>query len=73
MRGQGVRGLAVHPQHSCRHHTVFSANKYPDEIEVRSFGLRMKCSKCGGRRVDVRPNWKERSGSPTDWRGRPVT
>jgi hypothetical protein len=19
----------------------------------------MKCSKCGGRRVDVRPNWKE--------------
>ena len=21
----------------------------------------MKCSKCGGRRVDVRPNWKEAS------------
>jgi hypothetical protein len=22
-------------------------------------GLRMKCTKCGGRNVDVRPNWKE--------------
>jgi hypothetical protein len=32
----------------------------------------MKCSKCGGKRVDVRPNWKERSGTSIDWRGRPV-
>jgi hypothetical protein len=42
---------------------------YPAEIEVPSFGLRMKCSKCGGRRVDVRPNWKEHD-EPIDWRGR---
>jgi hypothetical protein len=33
-------------------------------IEVPSFGLRMKCSKCGGKRVDVRPNWKEKPGMP---------
>ena len=59
MREQGVRGLAVYClNHSCRHHTVINVDSYPHEIEVPSFALRMKCSKCGGRRVDVRPNWK---------------
>ena len=69
MREQGVRGLAVYClNHSCRHHTVRSADDYPDDITVPSFGLRLKCSKCGGKRVDVRPNWKE--ASPVqDWRG----
>jgi hypothetical protein len=61
-----VRGLAVHClNHACRHQTVISADDYPDEIEVPSFGLRMKCSKCGGRRVDVRPNWQEIPLTPT--------
>jgi hypothetical protein len=56
MRRQGVRSLAVFClNHACQHRTVISAD-YPDEVEVPSFGLRMKCSKCGGRRVDVRPN-----------------
>jgi len=26
-------------------------------------------AKCGGRNVDVRPNWKEAPGMVTDWRG----
>jgi hypothetical protein len=73
MREQGVRGLAVYClNHACRHHAVMSAYEYPDEIEIPSFGLRMKCGKCGGRRIDVRPNWKERPGMPTDWQGRPA-
>ena len=69
MREQGVRGLAVYClNHSCRHHTVINVDDWPHEVEVPSFGLRMKCTKCGGRRVDVRPNWKE--ASPVqDWRG----
>ena len=76
MREQGVRKLAVYClNHSCRHHTVarapISADDYADDITVPSFGLRVKCSKCGGRRVDVRPNWKEAS-PVTDWRGRPA-
>jgi hypothetical protein len=71
MRRQGVRGLAVYClNHSCRHHTVISADDYGDDIEIPSFALRLKCSKCGGRRVDVTPNWKERT-PVTDWRGRP--
>jgi hypothetical protein len=48
---------------------VIDVLKYPDDIEVPSFGLRTKCSKCGGRRVDVRPNRKERDEA-VDWRGR---
>jgi hypothetical protein len=70
MRQQRVRGLAVYClNHACLLRTIINVDDYPAEIEVPSFGLRMKCSKCGGRRVDVRPNWKERDG-PTDWRGR---
>ena len=70
MRQQGVRGLAVFClNHACLHRTVINVDEYPAEIEVPSFGRRMKCSKCGGRRVDVRPNWRERAQS-VNWRGR---
>ena len=49
MREQGVRGLAVRClNHACLHRNVISADNYPGEVEVPSFGLRMKCSKCGG-------------------------
>jgi hypothetical protein len=59
-----VRGLAVYClNHACLNRNLISVDDYPDEIEVPSFGLRMKCSKCGGRRV-VRPNWKEKAGVP---------
>jgi hypothetical protein len=72
MRKQGVRGLAVYSlYHACRHHTVINVDDWPHEVEVPSFGLRTKCSKCGGKRVDVRPNWKEAS-PVADWRGRPA-
>jgi hypothetical protein len=70
MRRQGVRSLAVFClNHSCLHRTVINVDDYPAQIEVPSFALRMKCSRCGGRRVDVRPNRKERD-NPVDWRGR---
>jgi hypothetical protein len=60
MRELGVRGLAVSClNHGCWHETVISVDDYADDIEVPSFRLRMKCSKCGGKNVDVRPNWKE--------------
>ena len=44
-----------------RHHTVINVDDWPHEVDVPSSTLRMKCSKCYGRRVDVRPNWKEAS------------
>jgi hypothetical protein len=42
MRRSGVRGFAVHCLNpKCRHQAVFSADDYPDEVEVPSFQLRM--------------------------------
>ena len=71
MRQQGVRGLAVYcPNHACLHRTIINVDEHPAVIAVPSFGLRMKCCNCGGRRVDVRPNWNEQSGSPDSWQGR---
>jgi hypothetical protein len=35
------------------HSTLIDRSSYPD------------CSKCSGKRVDVRPNWKERPVMPT--------
>jgi hypothetical protein len=29
----------------------------------------IRYGKCGGKRVDVRPNWKEAPGTIDDWRG----
>jgi hypothetical protein len=38
MRRLGVRGLAVHClNEDCRHDAVFSADDYPDEVELPSF------------------------------------
>jgi hypothetical protein len=60
MRQLGARGLAVYCINPlCRHQSVFSADDYPDEVPVPSFRARMKCGKCDGEKVDVRPNWKE--------------
>jgi hypothetical protein len=71
MREQGVRGLTVYClNHACQHRPGIRVDDYPDEVEVPSFGLRMKCSKCRARRV--RPNWKEAPGMPESWKGRPA-
>ena len=70
MRRQGVRGLSVAClDHACRHELIFSADDYPGDTELNWFRSRMICSECGGRRVDVRPNWNEKS-PVQDWRGR---
>jgi hypothetical protein len=37
---------------------LIDASGYPGDAEVR-----VKCGKCGGRNVDVRPNWKEQPPS----------
>jgi hypothetical protein len=43
MRHLGVRGLAVHCLNpKCRHQTVFSADDYPDDVEVPSFQSRIR-------------------------------
>jgi hypothetical protein len=69
MRVLGVRELNVlclNP--ACRHEITFSADDYASEIEMSWFRSRMICARCGDRRLDVRPNWKEQPTKPTKLR-----
>jgi len=71
MRQQGVRNLIAYCLNDAsRHPAVIDVSAYPDEIEIPSW--RAKCGKGGGRRVDVRPNWKEKPGTPDSWQGCPT-
>jgi hypothetical protein len=75
MRRQGVHHLIAFPLNdACRHQALIDASSYPGDTPVPWFASKVVCNKCGarGRRIDVRPNWKERSGVTTDWRGRPA-
>jgi hypothetical protein len=58
MRGHGVRSLAVACL-ACHHVTVLSADPWPDDVAVPTFGPRMVCTRCGIVGADARPNWKE--------------
>ena len=63
MRANGVPGLNVQCLNpACRHEITFSVDDYADDIEVSWFRPRMICSKCGDKRIDVQPNWKEQPG-----------
>ena len=56
MREQGVHHpIAFRLNDDCRHQALIDVSSYPG----REFRTRVKCDKCGGKRVDVRPNWKE--------------
>ena len=66
MRELGVHHLIAYClNNSCRHSALIDVSSYPDDVEVPSFQRRAKCGKCGGKRVDVRPNWKEKLDMPT--------
>jgi hypothetical protein len=66
MRDLGVQRLLVSClNHACRHDALLDVSGYPAETEVPSFRPRMKCGTCGGKNVDVRPNWKEQSTQPS--------
>jgi hypothetical protein len=49
---------------------LIDVSGYPDDVEIPSW--RAKCNKCGDKRVDVRPNWKDAPGMPDSWEGRPA-
>jgi hypothetical protein len=60
MRELGVQRLLISClNHACRHDALLDVSSYPAETEIPSFHPRMKCGKCSGKNVDVRPNWKE--------------
>ena len=66
MRDLGVQRLLVSClNHACRHDALLDVSSYPADTEIPSFRRRMKCGKCGGKNVDVRPNWKEQPTGPS--------
>jgi len=44
----------------CDHRATINVDNQPGHLAVKSFEARMRCAKCGGRKIDVRPNWSER-------------
>jgi len=60
MRELGILRLAAFGRNdACRHQSTIDVSAYSDKTTVPWFQLLVRCSKCGGRNVDVRPNWKE--------------
>src|SRR5215470_4564288 len=57
MRLNGVGGL--YGPH-CGHHSEVNVDAWPADVPVPSFGLRMRCSKCGNLGATTIPNWAER-------------
>jgi hypothetical protein len=49
----------------CLHTGLLEVSGYPADTAVPSCGPRMVCSACGGKRINVRPNWKEQQERPT--------
>jgi hypothetical protein len=62
MRELGVQRLLVSCLR-CQHEALLDVSSDWADMTVPSFIPRMKCTKCGGKRVDVRPNWKEQPTS----------
>jgi hypothetical protein len=46
---------------------VIDVSNYPGDTLVPWFRSKVRCAKCGARhsKIDVRPNWKEVTGSVT--------
>jgi hypothetical protein len=56
MRDNGIRELLVECR-NCYHSATLNVDAEPGNCTVSSFANRMKCSRCGGTRVDVPPAW----------------
>jgi hypothetical protein len=61
MRENGVHSV-VATCAKCRHEGVLDVQRWPADTPVPDVGLKLRCSACGGRDIDTRPNWLERGG-----------
>ena len=65
MRELSIRRLWISClNRACGHDALLDASSYPAGVQILSLRYHLKCDKCGGRNVDVRPYWKERSPRP---------
>ena len=71
MRENSVRSISVSCV-DCLHATDISVDMFPGHIEVPSFAYRMRCGRCGSKRVNVRPAWHTRPERATILSSQPV-
>ena len=57
MRQNGVRSILA--SCACGHEARVDVNVLPDFVEVPAVRQRVRCSACGARPTDVRPDWRE--------------
>jgi hypothetical protein len=65
MRAQGVRDIVVYcADLVCNHSAYINVDPLPDQFCLADLEPRMRCSKCGGKRVSVRPLFWHGSDRP---------
>jgi hypothetical protein len=58
MRENGVHSV-VATCAKCQHEAVLDVDHWPADMPVPDVGLKLRCSACGGRDVETRPNWSD--------------
>ena len=59
-RAHGIRSIDAFCQAiGCGHESTLNVDRLPDDLPVPDVGLRLRCSRCGGRSINTRPNWSE--------------
>jgi hypothetical protein len=62
MSACGVRRLLVSCRdRACGRETLLDVSRYPAGTEIPAFARRLACDRCGGRNIDVRPNWQDQA------------
>jgi hypothetical protein len=56
MRKNGVRAIIAESQ-ACGHKADVKVDALPETIIVLEPGPRLRCTQCGGKRIDTRPAW----------------
>jgi DNA-directed RNA polymerase subunit RPC12/RpoP len=59
MRKNGVRAVIANCQ-ACGHKADVNVDALRETIFVPETGRRLRCSQCGGKRIDTRPAWRTR-------------
>ena len=67
MHTLGIRHLWISClSRACQHDALLDVSSYPAGAQILSLRRHLRCEACGGRNVDVRPYWKERSPALVD-------
>jgi hypothetical protein len=57
MRALGIASIDI--KCGCGREAIVDAFGWPNSIEIPTFRWRLKCKVCGGRPIDVRPDWTQ--------------